>query len=71
MAREYEATAKGAMFEKGECVSLFDGLYLLNIGNRTEIRQQNKFDHCGFIVNDLQELCVFLYKFAKFGTIAA
>ena len=71
VSREYEVTAMGAMLEKSEIVSLFDGLYLLNIDGRTEIRQQNEKDHCGFRLHGLKELSIFLYKFAKFGTIAA
>lgn len=69
VAREYEATAKGAMLEKGECIRLFDGLNLLNVGNRIEISQPS--EHCRRIVNDLKELSIFIYKFAKFGTIEA
>ena len=71
VAREYEATARGAMLEKNEIVNLFDGLYLLNIDGRTEIRQQNEKERCGFRVHGLKELSIFIYKFAKFGTIAA
>lgn len=69
VAREFETTAKGAMLEKGECVRIFDGLNLLNIDGKMEISQQSA--HCRMIINNLKELSIFIYKFAKFGTIAA
>lgn len=72
VAREYEATAKGAMMSKDETTRIFDGLYLINwehSGN-LEIRQQNEKDYRTFKVYDLKQLSEFIYKFAKFGTIA-
>nr|DAG28522.1 MAG TPA: hypothetical protein [Caudoviricetes sp.] len=73
VAREYEATAKGAMMSKDVTTKIFDGLYLINwehSGN-LEIRQQNEKDYRTFKVYDLKQLSEFIYKFAKFGTIAA
>lgn len=73
VAREYEATAKGAMMSKDETTRIFDGLYLINwehSGN-LEIRQQNEKDHCRRYIYNLEQLATLIYKFAKFGTIAA
>lgn len=72
-AQEWYATAAGAMKSPDEVTRIFDGLYLVNPNHsgRLEIRQQDSREHCGFRVCDLSHLCEFIYKFAKFGTIAA
>lgn len=72
-AQEYAATARGLMESKDETTRIFDGLYLINWehGGQLEIRQQDAKEHCAFKVYDFSKLCEFLYKFAKFGTIAA
>lgn len=72
VAQEWAATAKGAMMSQNECIALFDGLYLINSKqyNGLRIQQQNAINHCSYNVYTFQQLCVFIYKFAKFGTIA-
>lgn len=72
-AQEMAATAAEILRETGECICIFDGLYLCNRNGRTELHQQNDsgcFTHRigGFSI--LTELCVAMYKYAKFGTIA-
>lgn len=72
-AQEWAATARGILESKDETTKIFDGLYLINwkhSGN-LEIQQQDGREHCTLKVCDFSSLCVFLYKFAKFGTIAA
>lgn len=73
VAQEWAATAMGAMKSKDETTRIFDGLYLINWehSGRLELKQQNEKDYCTRYVYNLNALCVFLYKFAKFGTIAA
>lgn len=73
VAQEWAATARGAMDSKGECIRLFDGLYLINSEqyNGLRIQQQNATDHCSYNVYDFNSLCIYIYKFAKFGTISA
>lgn len=73
VAQEWAATAMGAMKSKDETTRIFDGLYLINWehSGRLELKQQDEKDHCTRCVYDFNALCVFLYKFAKFGTIAA
>lgn len=72
-AQEMAATASGVLREKGECIRIFDGLYLCNCNGRAELRQQNDLG-CftrrigGFSLH--RELCVAMYKYSKFGTIA-
>lgn len=72
-SQEWAATARGAMNSQDETTRIFDGLYLINLEHRgrLEIRQQNEKDFCTFKCDDFNSLCIFLYKFAKFGTIAA
>lgn len=72
-AQGMATTAAGILREKRECIRIFDGLYLCNIHGRTELRQQNgsgSFSRQigGFSL--LNELCIAMYKYAKFGTIA-
>lgn len=71
VAQEWAATARGLMSSKEEITRIFDGLILLNYKHegRLEIRQQDKNYFGGRYVNDFKELCIFLYKFAKFGSI--
>lgn len=72
-AREWTATAHGAMMSKDEVTKIFDGLYLLNLEHRgqLELSQQNSKGHCSIYIYDLEHLATLIYKFAKFGTIAA
>lgn len=72
-AQKWAATATGAMNSKDETTRIFDGLYLINWehSGRLELKQQNEKDYCTRCVYDFNALCVFLYKFANFGTIAA
>ena len=72
-AQEMAATAEGILRETGECIRIFDGLYLCNRNGRTEIHQQNGVGSCWLQIGGfslLSELCVAMYKYAKFGTIA-
>ena len=72
-AQEMAATAEGILREAGECIRIFDGLYLCNIHGRTELHQQNNAGSCWLQIGGfslLNELCVAMYKYAKFGTIA-
>ena len=69
-AQEWAATAQGLMHNKENIISVFDGLYFIYINGKIEIRRQDERDHCTFLVSSFNELCIFLYKFAKFGTIA-
>lgn len=71
--QEWTTTARGAWESKDETTRIFDGLYLLNLGHagRLEVIQQNNCDHCRRFVNGFNELCVYLYKFATFGSIVA
>ena len=72
-AQEMAATAAGILREAGECIRIFDGLYLCNIHGRTELHQQNNAGSCWLQIGGfslLNELCVAMYKYAKFGTIA-
>lgn len=72
-AQEWAATARGLIDSKDETTRIFDGLYLINLehSGQLEIRQQNEKDYCTFKCCGFKDLCIFLYKFAKFGTIAA
>lgn len=71
-AQEWAATARGIWLKSNDEVTrIFDGLYFINHAGRFEIRQQDSRDNCTFLIDDFNHLCVFLYKFAKFGTIAA
>ena len=71
-AQEWAATARGIWAKSNdEIIRIFDGLYFINNAGRYEIRQQNNRDNCTFLIDDFNQLCVFLYKYAKFGTIAA
>lgn len=72
VAQEWAATAHGLMEGKDETTRIFEGLYLINLEHKgqLEIRQQDEKEHCTFKVYDFSKLCEFLYKFAKFGTIA-
>ena len=70
---EWAATARGVWESKDETTRIFDGLYLINwehSGN-LEIRQQDERDCCTFKVYSFAKLCEYIYKFARFGTIAA
>lgn len=72
-AQEMAATAEGILRETGECIRIFDGLYLCNRNGSTEIHQQNDVGSCWLQIGGfslLSELCVAMYKYAKFGTIA-
>lgn len=72
-AQEMAATAAGILREAGECIRIFDGLYLCNRNGRTELHQQNDAGNCTWLIGGfslLNELCVAMYKYAKFGTIA-
>lgn len=72
-AQEMAATAAGVLRENGECIRIFDGLYLCNRNGRTELHQQNGEGNCTWLIGSfsrLNELCVAMYKYAKFGTIA-
>ena len=73
VSQEWAATARGLMESKDETTRIFDGLYLINWehSGRLEIRQQDEKEHCTFKVYNFSTLCEFIYKFAKFGTIAA
>lgn len=70
VAQEWAATARGLMNSEEEITRIFDGLILLNRYGKLEIRQQDNNDCCGMIINDFKDLCIFLYKFAKFRSIA-
>lgn len=70
-AEEWKATAEGILKDKSEIVNIFDGLFFINDGSRSEIRQQNTNEHISFKCSSLNELSVFLFKFATFGSIAA
>lgn len=72
VAQEWAATARGLMNSKEETTRIFDGLILLDYEHKgkLEIRQQDKNYHGGRYVNDFKDLCIYLYKFAKFGSIA-
>ena len=72
-AQEMAATAEGILRETGECIRIFDGLYLCNRSGRTELHQQNDEGNFTWPIGGfslLNELCVAMYKYAKFGTIA-
>lgn len=72
-AQEMAATAAGVLKEAGECIRIFDGLYLCNRNGRTELHQQNHEGNFTWPIGGfslLNELCVAMYKYAKFGTIA-
>ncbi len=73
VAQEWAATAMGAMRSTDEITRICDGLYLINWehSGRLELRQQNEKDFCSRYVYDFHQLCIYIYKFAKFGTIAA
>ena len=73
VTKEWIATATGAIMSKDETTKIFDGLYLLNLEHcgRLELIQQNEKDHCRRYVANLKQLTTMIYKFAKFGTIAA
>ena len=72
-AQEWAATAMGVMKSADETTKIFDGLFLINWerSGRLELRQQNEKDFCTRLVNSFNDLCIFLYKFVTFGTIAA
>lgn len=72
VSQEWATTACGVFSSNDEVVMIFDGLYFINKDrkNHFEIRQQDKREHCTLQCNDFLELCVFIYKFAKFGSIA-
>lgn len=70
-AQEWAATAQGLMSSKDNIISVFNGLYFICNAGKKEIRQQDEREHCTFLVSSFKDLCIFLYKFAKFGTIAA
>lgn len=73
VAQEWAATAMGVMKSADETTKIFDGLFLINWehSGRFELRQQNEKDHCTRYIYDFNDLCIFLYKFVTFGTIAA
>ena len=73
VAQEWAATALGAIKSKTETTKIFDGLYLINFehSGSLQIRQQDGREHCTFNVYDFKQLCEFIYKFSKFGSIAA
>lgn len=72
VAQEWATTARGLMNSKEETTRIFDGLILLDYEHKgkLEIRQQDKNYYGGRYVNDFKDLCIYLYKFAKFGSIA-
>ncbi len=73
VAREWAATAQGVLKSEEEVTRIFEGLYLINPeqSGKLQIHQQNSCEHCTFNVNDFDQLCEFIYKFATFGSIAA
>lgn len=73
VAQEFKATAIGAIRSAEETTRIFDGLILIDWehSGRLELRQQNAKDFVTLKVRDLNHLCVLIYKFVKFGTIAA
>lgn len=70
VAQEWAATANGVFQSKDEITQIFNGLYLIEHRGRLEILQQDQKEHCRRVCDDFKSLCIFIYKFAKFGTIA-
>lgn len=68
-AREWAADAMGIFRSSGECVRAYDGLWYMP--GDMELHQQNAAGHCTRRIGGVADLAVALYKFAKFGTIAA
>lgn len=73
VAQKWAATARGLMDSQEETTRIFNGLYLINLehSGKLEIRQHNEKERATFRCTTFRELCIFLYKFATFGTIAA
>lgn len=73
VAQEWAATAHGLMNSTEETTRIFDGLYLINWerSGRLTIRQQNSTYYGNINVYSLADICICLYKFARFGSIAA
>ena len=73
VSREFVADAMGAMESQDETTKIFDGLYLINWEHKGQLtlRQQDENGTCSKNIFNFQKLCELIYKFAKFGTIAA
>lgn len=66
---EWMATAIDLYKSAKNITRVFDGLYFIAENGKNEIRQQDTNANITRIVSTLQELAIFIYKFAQFKTI--
>ncbi len=71
VSQTWTATAMSVMQDsKHTVMCIFDGLfYIHNKQEQDKIRQDNDKAHCTLYVHDLNELSIYLFKFATFGQI--
>lgn len=69
-ALEWMATATGIYKSPKNITKIFDGLYFITENGRNKIRQQDSNANVSCRVSTIQELAIFIYKFAQFKSIA-
>lgn len=67
---EWMATATNAYKTSENIIRIFDGLYFISEKGKNKIRQQDNNANATYIVGTLQELAIFIYKFAQFKSTA-
>lgn len=67
---EWMATATEVYKSNENVIRIFDGLYFISENGKNRIRQQDNNANESCTVRSLQELAIFIYKFAQFKSIA-
>lgn len=73
VAQEWAATAASIYRSSEETIRIFDGLLFYHDKRTGEkkVIQQDQNDCCQRVCDNFLSLCIFIYKFGAFGSIAA